>query len=150
VVQETVMLFLRESRWYTLVAVVLQLPLTLLVLGVAAPFVRRGRRRPFAARLLLFSSLLLVWGMVGNAAWVTLARGRLYETFDPLVEWFPFILPGRWLLDEICGGHLMAGVSFADLTRLWFWLALGTWLLTIMTYRFIEPRTGGREGTILL
>jgi hypothetical protein len=46
------------------------------------------------------------------------------------------------VLDEVCGGHLMPGVTFSDLTRLWFWLALGTWLLTIMTYRYIEPRIG--------
>ena len=44
------------------------------------------------------------------------------------------------MLDEVCGGHLMPGFTFADLARLWFWLALGTWLLTIATYRFVEPR----------
>ena len=68
-----------------------------------------GRR---LSRLCVFAVVLLAWGCAGNQVWCATVRDHLYVNPDSIVEFIPFIPPGRWVLDEVCGGHLVRGATF--------------------------------------
>lgn len=90
-------------------------------------------------RAALFAGLLFIWGAAGNALWLAVAAGRLYKRADPLIDFLPVVPFGGWVIDEVCGGHLMPGVSYGQLRLLWLAVAGAVWSLAILSYRSL-PR----------
>src|SRR5215213_5752542 len=56
-------------------------------------------------RVGLFSALLLLSGALANSAWMALIYDRLYFSQDTVVDFFPFIPFGQWVLDVKWGNE---------------------------------------------
>ena len=94
-------------------------------------------------RFLLINALLLAFGILGNAVWMTFIYNRLYISQDTVVDFFPFIPFGQWALDVEWGGKpgsLLNGASLWELRGLWVLLASLVWVSMLLTYRKITKR----------
>jgi hypothetical protein len=107
------------------------------VLGLAAavalawlPF--RGRRW-YVRRLAnwaLFAFILLACGCAGNSVFMLIAYEHLYVSADTVVDFFPFIPFGQWVLDADFGsirGRLLGGASLRELQAVWAGIAVAVW-----------------------
>ena len=84
-----------------------------------------------------FAALLLVFGCIGNSVFMNLAYGRLYVSADTVVDFYPFIPFGQWMLDVTHGesrGRLLGGASLLQLQTIWFVVAGAVWAATLVTY----------------
>ncbi len=90
-------------------------------------------------RMFIFCIWLLLFSTLGEIAWVYLTVGHLYDNPDLLVDWLPYRPPGRWTLDEMCGGHLLPGTTWFQMYLYWFGIAVPVWILTITFYRWTRP-----------
>jgi hypothetical protein len=102
-------------------------------------FLRSSARYLFLIeRIGLFSGLLLLIGAILNALWMVLVYQRLYYSQDTLVDCFPFIPFGQWVLDVEWGGKtgaLFAGAKLWHLQALWLLFAAVAWGTTMLVYR---------------
>src|SRR3954466_15704767 len=53
---------------------------------------------------LVFNAYLLIWGCLGHYAFLAATYGKLYVSMDRLVDWYPFIPFGQWVLDQTLYG----------------------------------------------
>jgi hypothetical protein len=91
-------------------------------------------------RFLLFNALLLAFGILGNAIWMTLVYGHRYLSQDTVVDFFPFIPFGQWALNTERGGKtgsLLNGASLWELREIWALVAGLVWTATVVIYRAI-------------
>ena len=117
----------------------------LVLLGVfalcALPFaIRRGWRWYWqgVGRAIALAALLLGFGVLANSIWMLVAYHRWYVSADTVVDFWPFIPFGQWVLDHEFGnvrGRLLGGATLRQLQLLWLVLASGVWLGTILSYR---------------
>jgi hypothetical protein len=89
-------------------------------------------------RIGLFSVLLLLSGALANSAWMALIYDRLYFSQDTVVDFFPFIPFGQWVLDVKWGdetGALLGGASLWHVQVVWLLFALLAWGSAALAYR---------------
>ena len=106
------------------------------MLAVVKLFHRKFFFSQALAKFAVFNLWLLIFGLIGNSVWDITAYGRLYINHDPVVEWIPFILPGQWTIDPVCGGSLTPGTRWLDMYLAWFAIALPVWVLAFFCYRW--------------
>src|SRR5262245_11572743 len=51
----------------------------------------------------VFNLSLLFFGCIGNSLWMLLTYNHLYVSADTVVDYFPFIPFGKWVLDVSFG-----------------------------------------------
>ena len=98
--------FFTESYFYLTTAGFVQALGALLIAPFFFPIARRLRGTSFSRLLrayLIFNGCLLVWGCLGHYAFTAFTFGRLYVSADRLVDWYPFIPFGQWVLDQSFG-----------------------------------------------
>jgi hypothetical protein len=86
----------------------------------------------------LFAFILLVFGCVGNSAFMLIAYERLYISADTVVDFLPFIPFGQWVLDTEFGhvrGRLLGGAALWHVQLAWACVAAGVWCATLWAYR---------------
>jgi hypothetical protein len=153
---------LASIYFYFLIAGALHLLAFLLLALVLSPLAwTRSIDRYLALieRIGLFSVLLLLTGTILNAAWMTLVYRRFYYSQDTIVDWFPFIPFGQWVLNVTWGnktGGLLGGAELWHLQALWLLFTVLAWSTAIFGYRRIvrllaaEPwLDGGGPPTVL-
>lgn len=128
---------------YFVVAGAFHLVMFLLLALLLAPvaFVRSpDRYLSLIERAGLFSALLLLSGAILNSAWMMLVYERFYYSQDTVVDWFPFIPFGQWVLDVRWGdetGALLGGAELWHLQGLWLLFAVLAWGTAALGYRRI-------------
>lgn len=102
-------------------------------------FVRSPARYLFLIeRIGLFSALLLLTGAMLNAVWMVLVFDKLYYSQDVVIDCYPFIPFGQWVLDQEWGGEtgaLLAGTDLWHLQALWLLFATLAWGSAALFYR---------------
>jgi hypothetical protein len=94
--------------------------------------------RRLVGRSLVFGSVFLVAGCIDNSVFMLVAYERMYVSRDTVVDFFPFIPFGQWVLDsEFAGrrGQLLNGASLRQIQLLWAAIAAPVWCSTIWFYR---------------
>jgi hypothetical protein len=132
-----------ETAFYMIIAGAIQAVLTVVFVLAISPVILIPRRPSYWGpiwRVCLFSAVLLVVGAGGNLLWYVVAVDRLYTNFDPILEFFPFAIPGEWTLDTMCGGRLLNGHTMAHLRLAWAAIAFLVWAASVVVYRFIMAR----------
>ncbi len=131
--------FLTESGFYLLVAGFVQGMGALIIAPFFIPIARRLTNPSFPSVLrayLVFNAFLLFWGCLGHYTFHSMTFGRLYVSADRMVDWFPFIPFGQWVLDQSLGqqrGHLVGTATLWELRLIWFAVAAPVWLLTYVS-----------------
>ncbi len=134
--------FLFETRIYLIwvgfiqfICAVLAAPLFYLV----AIRVKKMTFQAFFRAYVFFNGFLLLWGCLGHYAFLSLTYEKSYVSVDRLVDWFPFIPFGQWVLDQGFGGeshgHLIGSATLWQLRLVWFAIALPVWLLAFASTR---------------
>ena len=92
----------------------------------------------FCAYVLL-NLFLLLWGCLGHYVFLSLTFEKSYISIDRLVDWYPFIPFGQWVLDQGFGGewhgHLIGSATLSQLRLVWLSIALPVWLLAFTSTR---------------
>lgn len=124
---------------------------TILAAGIAVlvlvPWVAFRGIRIFAARCLqswVLLAFVFVLGIPANALFTALMRYSAYVPRDALVDWLPFVPSGDWVVDFVCGGYYLPGVSATTLASVWAVLALPTWLFAWRSSRRLRGRVHAR------
>lgn len=149
--------FLTESIFYIIAAGFLQCVGALIVAPFFFPIARRLNNLSFSAifrAYFVFNVFLLLWGCVGHYVFLSITFGKLYVSIDRLVDWYPFIPFGQWVLDQNLGehhrGHLIGGATLGQLRFIWFAIAAPAWALTYLstsiTLRLGFRRTAAATG----
>ena len=126
---------------YLAVVGVLELALLCLVSTLALVRLRAWGWRTYWVRVkrwAVFAALLLVVGCAGNAVFMLIAYERMYVSRDTVVDFFPFIPFGQWVLDVSWAGQtgrLLNGASLRQIQVLWGAIAAAVWATTILLYR---------------
>lgn len=112
----------------------------LLLALLLAPIAFQSSARYFSIieRIGLFSSFLLLTGAILNEVWMLFVYQRLYYSQDTVVDCFPFIPFGQWVLDQEWGGEkgaLLAGAELWHLQALWLVFAAIAWGSAWSVYR---------------
>lgn len=141
--------FIGESFFYLFFAGFVQTGGALLIAPFFLPIPQRLRSTSFASVLhayFVFNGFLLLWGCLGHYAFHVTTFGKLYVSADRLVDWYPFIPFGQWVLDQSLGdlhGHLLGSATLWQLRWIWLAFAAPVWLLTyastIFTLRLRQP-----------
>jgi hypothetical protein len=113
----------------------------LLLALLLAPIALRSSTRYFflVERIGLFSALLLLSGAITNLLWMGIVYNRLYYSQDTVVDFYPFIPFGQWVLDVRFGdetGALMGGVALWHVQAVWLLFALIAWGGAVFGYRW--------------
>lgn len=135
--------FYYESLVYVVCAGILQallaIPLVLILVLIAW---RRGPgtfHRLFHAYV-VFNSFLLIWGCLGHYGITFLTFHKLYVSVDRMVDWYPFIPFGQWVLNQGLGpdshGYLIGDTTLWQLRWIWLGFATLVWLLTYFSTRW--------------
>jgi hypothetical protein len=125
-----------ESFFYCCVAGFLQLCAILLFATVALPLMVLRNWRTYLRTVglfCLFNAFLLAWGSIGNYLWLSLTWQKLYFSMDRVVDWFPYIPFGQWVLDQEYGGEtgrLLNGATMGQLRFIWAAIATAVWALS--------------------
>ncbi len=137
--------FWRESFYYVLFAGGVQCVGALLIAAIYFPLAIHFTGSSFTQLLwpyLLFNLFLLFWGCLGHYAFIWLTFDKLYFSADRVVDWYPFIPFGQWVLDQTLGpirGYLIDGATLWQLRLIWGAVALPVWLLTyVSTIRALQ------------
>ncbi len=92
----------------------------------------------------IFNMFLLVWGSLGSAIFISVASGKLYTSVDRLVDFYPFIPFGHWILDDGFGGglhgRLLGDTTIWDVRMVWLVVALPVWILATISTKLTLPR----------
>lgn len=113
-----------------LAAIVLLLPMVLLKHG--SSFYKH-----FVCHAAIFNILFLIFGCLGNSAWMLLTYNRLYVSADTVVDYFPFYPFGQWILDVTFGdfkGHLIGPGTIVNLRIIWAAITCFVWSATIASH----------------
>lgn len=143
--------FLTESIFYVIAAGFIQCAGALLVAPFFFPIALRIRNVSFPSILrayLVFNVFLLLWGCIGHYVFLSITFGKLYVSVDRLVDWYPFIPFGQWVLDQNLGnerGHLVGGATLWQLRFIWLAIAAPVWALTYLSTS-IALRLGFRRS----
>jgi hypothetical protein len=112
--------------------------LLIAMIVVFLPFGFFTKSRRFYTNLVynsaIFNILFLIFGCVGNSAWMLLTYNRLYVSADTVVDYFPFYPFGQWALDVTFGsfkGHLIGPGTIGSLRIIWFAITCFVWCATI-------------------
>ena len=128
--------FSRESFIYLLVGGSIQAVGALIVALFFFPIAHRLTSASWSqlgVAYLVFNAFLLIWGCVGHDTFLAATYGKLYVSMDRVVDWFPFIPFGQWVLDQTLHGprgYLIDGASLWQLRIIWAAVAIPVWLLT--------------------
>ena len=131
--------FPRECFIYLLVAGAVQGVGAVLVALVFFPVGLRMGHFSFSQLLsayLLFNAFLLLWGCVGHYTFLSLTYSKLYVSMDRVVDWYPFIPFGQWVLDQTLHGprgHLIGDATLWQLRAIWAGVAVPVWLLAYVS-----------------
>lgn len=117
---------------------------------VAAPFIYLiARRVSDASDHTLFSCygllnvFLLIWGCLGSAIFMSLASGKLYVSVDRMVDFYPYIPFGQWILDDGFGGDshgaLLGHATLWHVRMIWLATALPVWVLAVASTKLVLP-----------
>ena len=71
------------------------------------------------------------------------AYERLYISADTVVDFYPFIPFGQWVLDVPFGqdrGRLLNGASLREVQMIWAVVAGAVWCATVLVYRAVASR----------
>ena len=134
--------FFTESVFYLMAAGFVQSLGALLIAPFFFPIARRLNDTSFPRLLrayLIFNGFLLFWGCFGHYLFYSVTFGRLYVSADRVVDWFPFIPFGQWVLDQSFGqqhGHLIGTATLWQLRLIWLAVAVPVWLLTYASTAF--------------
>ena len=134
--------FFTESGFYLMAAGFVQSLGALLIAPFFFPIARRLRDTSFPRPLrayLVFNGCLLLWGCLGHYVFTAVTYGRLYVSADRLVDWYPFIPFGQWVLDQSFGqqrGHLIGTATLWQLRLIWLAVAAPVWILTYASTAF--------------
>lgn len=143
--------FIFESTIYLMVTGFVQFCAAMFAAPLVIPLMVRIRRitYPQAVRVFLaFNLFLLFWGCIGHYAFLSHTYGKMYVSVDRLVDWYPFIPFGQWVLDQGFGGEfrgkLLGTATLWDLRLLWLAFAIPVWLLswlsTDLSFRLVSVR----------
>ena len=103
---------------------------------------RFGFRRHLLATYVAFNVFLLFWGCLGNCVFTLLTYGKLYTSVDRMVDCYPFIPFGQWVLDQGFGGdlhgHLIGNATLDQLRLIWLAVTVPVWLLTFVSTVLME------------
>jgi hypothetical protein len=127
--------FFTESAFYLIAAGFVQSLGALLIALFFFPFAQRFSNTSFPRLLrayLVFNAFMLFWGCFGHYTFHSITFGRLYVSADRVVDWFPFIPFGQWVLDQSLGqqrGHLIGTATLWQLRLIWLAVAAPVWLL---------------------
>ena len=132
-----------ESFFYLYWGGFVQALCALLIAPLFFPIARRLSNSSFSRVLrayLVFNAFLLFWGCLGHYVFLLLTYGKLYTSVDRVVDWFPFIPFGQWVLDQGFGreshGHLIGTATLWQLRLIWLAVAAPVWLLTYASTAF--------------
>src|SRR5947208_1913277 len=112
-----------DAYFYLMIVGGFQASLIALVAVVLGAVKRFQRKIPFIRWMIcyfFFNLWLVAFGLIGNFFWYSTAAGWLYNNPDPVVEWIPFVVPGNWTIDPVCGGTLTAGTTWPQMYLMWF------------------------------
>ena len=127
--------FIIESRSYVIVAGSVQVVGALLLAPFFFPIARCIWGMPLAQLVrayVIFNCMLLVWGCLGHYAFTAITVGKIYVSADRVVDWYPFIPFGRWVINHTFDGlpgHLIGGTALSQLRVIWAAIAAPVWLL---------------------
>ena len=127
--------FFTESFFYLLAAGFVQSLGALLIAPLFFPVAHRLTDISFPRLLrayLIFNLFLLLWGCIGHYVFLRITYGTHYVSADRVVDWFPFIPFGQWVLDQSLGeqrGHLIGSATLWQLRLIWLAVSLPVWLL---------------------
>jgi hypothetical protein len=128
--------FSRESFIYFLVGGSVQAVGSLIVALFFFPIAHRLTSATWGQLIsayLVFNAFLLFWGCLGHYAFLAVTYGKLYVSMDRMVDWYPFIPFGQWVLDQTLygpRGYLIGGATLWQLRAIWAAVAVPVWLLT--------------------
>ena len=131
--------FFTESFFYLAFAGLVQVAGALLIAPFFFPIAHRITHTSFPRLLrafLIFNGFLLVWGCLGHYVFTAVTFDRFYVSADRVVDWFPFIPFGQWVLDRSFGqehGHLIGTSTLWQLRLIWLVVAAPVWLLTYVS-----------------
>jgi hypothetical protein len=129
------LVYLTWGGFVQFICAVLAAPIVYLI---AYRFSRKTYSELFRAYV-LFNVFLLLWGCLGHYVFLYLTYEKGYISVDRLVDWYPFIPFGQWVLDQGFGGdwhgHLIGSTTLAQLRLVWFAIALPVWFLTFTSTR---------------
>jgi len=99
-----------------------------------------------ASCVVIFFVCLLLAGDICNALWSIFIYGRFYEKigyhgydFSPLWSMRGVLLNGYGKDGAFNYHNHLKGIEMGQLEWLWFYFAIGTWILTILFYRWFCP-----------
>lgn len=116
----------------------------LLILSPATIAIGARRALRHASSIIVFSTLLFLFGLPANVLYTLVMRERFYTDNDPIVDWLPWVPSGDWIIDVACRGHYLNGATVWFLRGGWALLAVPVWTLTVLAYRrlYSYSRTG--------
>ncbi len=116
--------------------------------------------RQLISAYLVFNAFLLIWGCLGHYTFLAATYGKLYVSMDRIVDWFPFIPFGQWVLDQTLygpRGYLIGDTSLWQLRVIWAAVAIPVWVLTyastvlfLRSLPFAHARRCLRQGAVQL
>ncbi len=147
---------LREIFLYITVSGVLQILIYILCvfllffLKLAIKFENIKRK---IAKIGLFNVIFLIFGSFGNVIWMKNIYGFYYKSQDTLVDFFPYIPFGQWVLNQFFIDPNIRGVLIADTTLLkmrgiWFIFAITVWVFSIVVTFYIIRLKNINKGPI--
>jgi hypothetical protein len=86
----------------------------------------------------VFASIFLLVGCIGNSVFMLVTYERMYVSRDTVVDFFPFIPFGQWVLNaEWAGqrGTLLNGASLRQIQLIWAAIAAAVWSASVLIYR---------------
>jgi len=128
--------FIIESRSYVIVAGSLQVIAALLLAPFFFPIARCIWGTPLSKLVrayVIFNCMLLFWGCLGHYVFTAITVGKMYVSADRVVDWYPFIPFGQWVINNTFDGwpgHLIGGTPLWQLRAIWAVIAAPVWLLS--------------------
>ena len=136
--------FVEEASCYLLVAGIAQCVMVALPLGIGFALLHRRFPRFASFRAwVLVNGCLLALGCLGHWVWLSITWHKLYVSVDRLVDFYPFIPFGQWVLDQGFGnmrGRLLNDTSLWELRLIWAAISIPVWVLSCASvFLFRKP-----------
>ncbi|RYD19522.1 MAG: hypothetical protein EOP88_18630 [Verrucomicrobiaceae bacterium] len=107
------------------------------VLYLVAIRVSRAAPEALVRRYVILNGFLLLWGCLGNYFFLSMYLDSAYWSYDRMVDCYPFIPFGQWVLDRGFGdqmrGHLIGDTTLWDLRLGWLAVAVPVWILSLVS-----------------